>query len=49
MGCRFCASTLDGMEPDLRPSEMLTRFTASDYSAGSGVQYRSHGFRRTDG
>ena len=23
MGCRFCASTLDGMERNLRPSEML--------------------------
>ena len=23
MGCRFCASTLDGLERNLRPSEML--------------------------
>ena len=28
MGCRFCASTLDGLERNLRPSEMLDQIYA---------------------
>ena len=29
MGCRFCASTLDGLERNLRPSEMLEQIYRS--------------------
>ena len=37
MGCRFCASTLDGLERDLLPSEMLDQIYAIQLSTGERV------------
>ena len=37
MGCRFCASTLDGMERNLRPSEMLDQIYRIQASTGERV------------
>lgn len=36
MGCRFCASTLGGLERSLRPSEMLDQVYAVQRITGSG-------------
>ena len=37
MGCRFCASTLDGLERNLRPSEMLDQIYRIQASTGERV------------
>ena len=37
MGCRFCASTLDGLERNLTPSEMLDQIYAIGRSSGERV------------
>lgn len=37
MGCRFCASTLDGLERNLTPSEMLDQIYAIARSTGEPV------------
>lgn len=37
MGCRFCASTLDGLERSLTPSEMLDQIYAISRSTGERV------------
>lgn len=37
MGCRFCASTLDGLERNLTPSEMLDQVYAVSKSTGGRV------------
>lgn len=37
MGCRFCASTLDGLERNLSPSEMLDQIYAIQLSTGERV------------
>lgn len=37
MGCRFCASTLDGLERNLRPSEMLDQIYAIQLLTGERV------------
>lgn len=37
MGCRFCASTLDGLERNLTPSEMLDQVYAIQLSTGERV------------
>lgn len=37
MGCRFCASTLDGLERNLRPSEMLDQIYAISVHTGERV------------
>lgn len=37
MGCRFCASTLDGLERNLTPSEMLDQIYAISKSTGERV------------
>lgn len=37
MGCRFCASTLDGLERSLQPSEMLDQIYAIARSTGERV------------
>ncbi|MDE6055924.1 MAG: radical SAM protein, partial [Lachnospiraceae bacterium] len=37
MGCRFCASTLDGLERNLMPSEMLDQIYAISRSTGERV------------
>lgn len=37
MGCRFCASTLDGLERSLRPSEMLDQIYAITVLTGERV------------
>ncbi len=37
MGCRFCASTLDGLERNLTPSEMLDQIYAISRSTGELV------------
>ncbi len=37
MGCRFCASTLDGLERNLRPSEMLEQVYAITRLTGERV------------
>lgn len=37
MGCRFCASTLDGLARDLLPSEMLDQIYAIQLSTGERV------------
>ncbi len=37
MGCRFCASTLDGLERNLTPSEMLDQIYAISRSIGERV------------
>lgn len=37
MGCRFCASTLDGLERSLQPSEMLDQIYAISRSTGERV------------
>ncbi len=37
MGCRFCASTLDGLERNLRPSEMLDQVYAIQLLTGERV------------
>ena len=37
MGCRFCASTLDGLERNLKPSEMLDQIYAISRSVGERV------------
>ena len=37
MGCRFCASTLDGLERNLRPSEMLDQIYAMSRILGKKV------------
>ncbi len=37
MGCRFCASTLDGLERNLAPSEMLDQIYAISRSTGERV------------
>ena len=37
MGCRFCASTLDGLERNLLPSEMLDQIYAIQLSTGERV------------
>lgn len=37
MGCRFCASTLDGLERNLRPSEMLDQIYAITRLTGERV------------
>ncbi len=37
MGCRFCASTLDGLERNLRPSEMLDQIYRIQFLTGERV------------
>lgn len=37
MGCRFCASTLDGLERNLRPAEMLDQIYRIQYLTGERV------------
>ena len=37
MGCRFCASTLDGLERNLKPSEMLDQIYAIQKNTGERV------------
>ena len=37
MGCRFCASTLDGLERNLRPSEMLDQIYRIQTDLGERV------------
>ena len=37
MGCRFCASTLDGLERNLMPSEMLDQIYAISVHTGERV------------
>ena len=37
MGCRFCASTLDGVERNLLPSEMLDQIYAISHITGEKV------------
>jgi len=37
MGCRFCASTLDGLERNLKPSEMLDQIYAITQMTGERV------------
>lgn len=37
MGCRFCASTLDGLERNLRPSEMLDQIYRIQRDSGERV------------
>ena len=37
MGCRFCASTLDGLERNLRPSEMLDQIYRIQKDSGERV------------
>ena len=37
MGCRFCASTLDGLERNLRPSEMLEQIYEMERDTGQRV------------
>ena len=37
MGCRFCASTLDGLERNLRPSEMLDQIYQIQKDSGERV------------
>ena len=37
MGCRFCASTLDGLERNLSPSEMLDEIYRIEQSSGEKV------------
>ena len=37
MGCTFCASTLDGVEKSLTPSEMLTQIYAIEKDKGERV------------
>lgn len=37
MGCRFCASTLDGLERNLRPSEMLDQIYQIQKDTGERV------------
>ena len=37
MGCRFCASTLDGLERNLKPSEMLDQIYRIEASIGERV------------
>ncbi len=37
MGCRFCASTLDGLERDLAPSEMLDQIYRIQQDIGERV------------
>lgn len=37
MGCRFCASTLDGLERNLRPSEMLEQVYRIQKTSGERV------------
>lgn len=37
MGCRFCASTLDGLERNLTPSEMLDQIYAISRNTGARV------------
>lgn len=39
MGCRFCASTLDGLERNLLPSEMLDQVYAIQLSTGERVSH----------
>ena len=39
MGCRFCASTLDGLERNLYPSEMLDQIYAIQLSTGERVSH----------
>ena len=57
MGCRFCASTLDGLTRNLRPSEMLDqiyRIQRRGIRRCPGYRrtrfpYRAHGHRRAAG
>ena len=37
MGCRFCASTLDGLARNLRPSEMLDQIYRIQHESGERV------------
>ncbi len=39
MGCRFCASTLDGLERNLRPSEMLDQIYRIGQDTGERVSH----------
>ena len=39
MGCRFCASTLDGLERNLRPSEMLDQVYQIQKRSGERVSH----------
>ena len=39
MGCRFCASTLDGLERDLRPSEMLEQVYQIQKDTGERISH----------
>lgn len=46
MGCRFCASTLDGLERNLSPSEMLDEIYRIEQSSGEeSVEYCFDGKR----
>ena len=37
MGCRFCASTLDGLERNLRPAEMLDQVLFTQLDSGKDI------------
>ena len=37
MGCRFCASTLDGLVRSLKPSEMLDQISAISHHMGERI------------
>ena len=39
MGCRFCASTLEGLERNLRPSEMLDQIYQIQKSLGQRISH----------
>ena len=50
MGCRFCASTLDGLERNLSASEMLDQIYRIQKLTGERVSnISSHGFWGTHG
>lgn len=50
MGCRFCASTLDGLVRNLTPSEILEQiYRIQDEHRRTYFQCGSHGKRRTYG
>ena len=46
MGCRFCASTLDGLCRDLTPGEMSEQLLAVQRDTAENNPYRDNGKRR---
>ena len=49
MGCRFCASTIGGLERNLSPSEMLGQIYQIQNDRGAGFQRCHYGNRGTAG